>query len=73
MGSFIHHLSTIVVLCFAVHKLAIFSSNPIKIHFEDLVHLLRYIRHNNKLVLKYYTKIDDAPLSNLLIHFRTKT
>ena len=35
-------------------------------HFDVLVHLLRYIRDNNKLGLKYYTKIKVAPLSDLL-------
>ena len=40
VGSLIYILSTIVDLCFAVHKLAKFSSNPGKVHFEGLVHLL---------------------------------
>ena len=44
-------LSIRVDLCFAVHKLAKFSSNPGKLYFEGLVHLLRYIRYNNNLVL----------------------
>ena len=34
-------------LSFSVHTLAKFSSNPGKVHFEGLVHLLRYIRENN--------------------------
>ena len=33
-------------LSFAVHKLAKYSSNPVKVHFEGLIHLLRYIREN---------------------------
>ena len=37
----IYLLSTRVYLSFAVHKLAKVSSNPGKVHFEGLVHLLR--------------------------------
>ena len=50
--SLIYLLSTRVNLSFTVHKLANFSSNPGKVHFEVLVHLLRYIRYNNTLGLK---------------------
>ena len=46
IGSLIYLLSTRVNLSFAVHKLAKFSANPGKAHFEGLVHLLRYIRDN---------------------------
>ena len=53
-------------LRFAVHKLAKFSSNPGKVHFEGLVHLLRYIRDNKTLGLKYYASMKDAHLSDLL-------
>ena len=52
IGSLIYLLSTRVDLSFAVHKLAKFSANPGKAHFEGLVHLLRYIRDNKTLGLK---------------------
>ena len=52
IGSLIYLLSTRVYLIFAVHKLSTFSSNPGKVHFEDFVHLLRYIRDNNTLRMK---------------------
>ena len=55
-----------MVFSFAVHKLAKFSSNPGKLHFEDLLNLLRYIRENNNLGLKYYADMNDAPVSDLL-------
>ena len=42
------------------------SSNTGKIHFEVLVHLLRYIIYNKNLGLIYYAKIEDAPLYYLL-------
>ena len=49
----------------SVHKLAKYSSNPGKVHFEILVHLLGYIGDNNTLGLKYYHDMKDAPLSDL--------
>ena len=53
-------------LSFAVHKLANVLANPGKLHFEGLIHLLRYIRDNKTLGLKYYVDLNDAPVSNLL-------
>ena len=41
IGSLIYLLSTRVDLIFAFHKLAKFSENPGKVHFEGLVYLLR--------------------------------
>ena len=66
IGSLIYLLSMRVDLSFLVHKLANFSSNPGKVHFEDLVHLLRYIRDNKTLGLKYYADMNNAPVSDLL-------
>ena len=54
IGSLIYLLSRRVNLIFAVHKLAKFSSNPGKVYFEGMVHLLRYLRHNKNLGLKHY-------------------
>ena len=53
-------------LSFAVHKLAKFSANIGKVHFEGLVHLLRYIRDNKTLGLKYYADLNDAPVTYIL-------
>ena len=53
-------------MSFLLQKLAKFSSNTGKVHFEGLVHLLIYIRSNKTLGLKYYADIKYAPLSNLL-------
>ena len=64
--SLIYLLSTRVNLSFAVHKLAKFSSDPGKVHFEVLVHLLRYIRDNKTLDLKYYADMNYAPMTDLL-------
>ena len=71
--SLIYSLPTRLDLSFAVHKLAKFSSNPGKVHSEGLVHLLRYIRDNTTLVLKYYADTNDAPVSDLLIQASIKT
>ena len=52
IGSLIYLLSTRVDLSFEVHKLAKFSENSGKVHFEGLIHLLGYIRDNKTLGLK---------------------
>ena len=44
-----------------------FSSNTGKLHFEGLIHLLRYIRDKKNFGIKYHSKIEDAPISDLLI------
>ena len=65
-GSFIYLLSTRVDLSFAVHKLEKFLANPGKVHFEGLVHILRYIRENTTLGLNYYANMNDATVYDLL-------
>ena len=69
IGSLIYLLSTRVDLSFAVHKLAKFSANPGKVHFEGLVHLLRYMRDNKTLGLKYYADLNDAPVTDMGVVF----
>ena len=60
-------------LSFAVHKLAKFSANTGKVHFEGFIHLLRYIRDNKTLGLKYYADLNDAPVTDLLRQANIKT
>ena len=60
-------------LIFSVHKLAKFSGNPGKVHFEGFVHLLRYIRDRKTLGLKYYADLNDAPVTDLLRQANIKT
>ena len=60
-------------LSFAVQKLAKFSSNPGKVNFELLVHILKYIRYNKTFELNYYTDMKDSPLSDLLIQYIINT
>ena len=38
-----------------------------------MVHILRYIRDNKTLGLKYYVDINDAPVTDLLIQSSIKT
>ena len=66
-------MSTRVDLSFAVHKIAKISANPGKVHFEGLVHLLRYIRDNKTLGLKYYSDLNDSPVADLLRQANIKT
>ena len=73
IGSLIHIFSTLVDLSFAVHKLEKFSSNSRKLYLECLVHLLRYIRDNKNLGLKYYDDMNDSNLSYLLIQASINT
>ena len=49
-----------------MHKLVRFSENPGKLHFEVLINILRYIRDNKALGLKYYADINYAPVSDIL-------
>ena len=60
-------------LSFAVHKLETLSSNPGKVHFKGLVHLLRYIRENKTLGLKYYADTKYEPLYETLRQTIIKT
>ena len=73
IGSLIYLLSPRVYLSFAVHKLEKFSANPGKVQFEGLVHLLRYIRDNKNLGLKYDADLNDAPVTDLLRQANIKT
>ena len=66
MRSLIYLFSKSVDLCFALHKLEKFSSSHGKVNFEGSVHLLIYIGDNRNLGIKYYAKMEDALLSELL-------
>ena len=49
------------------------SANPDKVHFEGLIHLLRYIRDNKTLGLNYYADMNDSPVTDLLRQASIKT
>ena len=73
IGSLIYLLYTRVELSFAVHKLAKFSANSDKVHFEGFIHLLGYIRDNKTLEISYYADMNDAPVTDLLRQAIIKT
>ena len=52
-------------------KVSNFSSNTGKVHFEELLNLLGYIRGDKPLGLKYYSNNKDAPLDKLILRLRT--
>ena len=56
-----------------MHKLGKFSSDPGRVNFKLLLHLLRFIRNNKTLGLKYYADINDAPVSDPLRQASIKT
>ena len=66
-------MSTRVDLSFAVHRLENISANIVKVHFEGLVYLLRYIRYNKTLGLKYYADLNDSPVTDILRQANIKT
>ena len=67
IGSLIYILSTRVELSFSVHKLEKFSVNPGKLHYEGLINLLRYIRENKTLGLKYYANLCTEKIKYTLL------
>ena len=73
IGSLIYLLCTRVDLSFVVQKFKTFSSNTGKVHFEILVHILRYIRNNKTRGLKCYAGINDSPVTDLLRQDSIKT
>ena len=73
IGSLINILSTRVDLGFAVHMLEKFSVNTGKVHFEGLIHLLRYIRDNKTLGMKYFADMNYAPVTDMLRQASIKT
>ena len=49
IGALIYLMATRIDILFAVHKLAKFSANPGKVHFDGLIHLLQYLHDSTYL------------------------
>jgi hypothetical protein len=64
--SLIYLTMTRTDILFAVNKLAKFSRSPGRTHFTVLIHLLRYLRDNVFLGIKFYSNFMEAPLINAL-------
>jgi len=55
-------------IIYAVNKLAKFTRKPGKLHFEAIVHLLRYLRDNSLYGVRFYSNIADAPIYQMLLN-----
>ena len=53
-------------ICCLICRNSKFSENLGKVHFEGFIHILRYIRDNNTLFLKYYSGMNYAPVTDPL-------
>jgi hypothetical protein len=62
IGSLIYLGMTRCDIVYAVNKLAKFTRQPGRNHFNALLHLLRYLRDNALLGIKFYSDLTQAPL-----------
>jgi hypothetical protein len=62
IGSLIYLGKTRCDIVYAVNKLAKFTRQPGRNHFNALLHLLRYLRDNALLGIKFYSDLSQAPL-----------
>jgi hypothetical protein len=67
IGSLIYLSMTRTDIIFAVNKLAKYMRKPGKVHFEALIHLLRYLRDNSSYGICFYSIIKDAPIYQMLL------
>jgi hypothetical protein len=67
IGSLIYLAMTRCDITFAVNKLAKYSKKPGKTHFEAMLHTLRYLRDNSLIGIKFYSDMNDSPISHMLI------
>jgi hypothetical protein len=66
IGSLIYLGMTRCDIVHAVNKLAKYTRIPGKNHFEALLHVLRYLRDNTLLGIKFYSELSQAPLVAML-------
>ena len=62
IGSMIYLSQTRTNIIYAVNKLARYMRKPGKIHFDALVHLLRYLRDNNNFGVRFFSNYSTSPL-----------
>jgi transposase InsO family protein len=67
IGSLIYLAMTRCDITFAVNKLAKYSKKPGKIHFEAMLHILRYLRDNSLVGIKFYSDMKDSPITRMLV------
>jgi hypothetical protein len=66
VGSLIYLGMTRVDISYAVNKMAKYTQKPGRKHFDAITHLLRYLRDNSHLGLRYYSEITDSPINQML-------
>ena len=66
VGCLIYLSYTRFDILYAVNKLAKFTRKPGKPHMNAIIHVLRYLRDNPTLGIKYYSDWEQSPLCNLL-------
>jgi hypothetical protein len=66
VGSLIYLGMTRCDIVYAVNKLAKFTRLPGRVHFDVLLHLLRYLRDNALLGIRFYSDLFRAPLIQML-------
>ena len=54
-------------IIYAINKLAKFTCKPGKVHFEVLLHLLRYLHNNSLYGVHFYSNLSDAPIYQMLL------
>ena len=67
IGALIYLSQTCTDILFAVNKLAKYSKKPGEVHMQALIHLLRYLRDNSYLGVKFYCNITQSPVYNILL------
>ena len=72
VGALIYLSHTRPDLAYAVPKLAKFLKFPGRVHFQALIHLLNYIKYKPNVALKFFAKVEDAPVWKLLTQVDTK-
>jgi transposase InsO family protein len=66
VGSLIYLGMTRCDIVYATNKLAKFTRLPGRVHFDVLLHLLRYLRDNALLGIRFYSDLFRAPLMKML-------
>lgn len=66
VGALIYLALTRTDIIFAVNKLAKFTRRPGENHIKALLHLLRYLRDHTHLGVRFYSNLEDAPVTKLL-------
>jgi hypothetical protein len=73
VGSLIYLGVTQIDISYAINKLAKYTRQPGRKHFEALIHLLRYFCDNSHLGLKYYNNTTEAHLTRMLMEQNIST